>query len=147
MPRSSRASKQEASMPNSKPAARNGLTTSDPSYGPFIPLQPSLPGRLHSSWSMGRRLFFPPTSSLGHQECSPLMSCVKRTSSRVATSSLKKLGDKQRFMLQDTSRDYTAIIAATFKQGLWRSAIWCLGGYSLARASTSCLQCGRGPSR
>jgi transposase InsO family protein len=54
---------------------------------------------------------------------------------------------QEHFALQDTSRDYAAIIATTFEQGLWGSAIYCSGGYSLARASTSCLQCGRGPSR
>jgi hypothetical protein len=48
---------------------------------------------------------------------------------------LKKLGVKQHFALRDTSKDYAAIIAATFEQGHWRLAIWCSGGYSLARAS------------
>jgi hypothetical protein len=67
------------------------------------------------------------------------MSCVKRTSSRIVSSSLKKLGAKQRFMLRGTSRDYATTIAAIFEPGLWRSAIWCSGGYSLARACTSYL--------
>jgi hypothetical protein len=51
------------------------------------------------------------------------MSCVKRTSSVIASSSLKKPGVRQHFVLQDTSRACAATIAAMFEQGLWRSAI------------------------
>jgi transposase InsO family protein len=47
-------------------------------------------GKLHSSWSMGRRLFFPLTACSDRQEYSPSMSCVKRTSLGIASSSLKK---------------------------------------------------------
>jgi hypothetical protein len=82
-------------------------------------------GRLLSSWSMGRRLYFPLTSSLGRQECSPSKRFAKRTSSRTASSSSKKLGAKQRFAPRGTSKDYAATIAAMFEQGLWRSVIWC----------------------
>jgi hypothetical protein len=60
---------------------------------------------------------------------------------------LKKPGVKQRFTLQDTSRACAATIAATLEQGLWRSAIWCSGGYSLTRVYTSYRRCGKGPSR
>jgi hypothetical protein len=60
---------------------------------------------------------------------------------------LKKLGAKQRFTLRGTSRDYATTIATMFEQGLWRLAIWCSRGYSLARACTSCLQCRKAPSR
>jgi hypothetical protein len=63
------------------------------------------------------------------------------------SSNSKKLGAKQRFAPRGTSKDYAATIVAMFGQGLWRSAIWCWGGYSLARAYTSCLQCGKAPSR
>jgi hypothetical protein len=42
---------------------------------------------------------------------------------KIASSSLKKLGAKQRFALRGTSRDFTATIAAMFEQGLWRWAI------------------------
>jgi transposase InsO family protein len=72
-------------------------TTSNPSCGPFRLSPPSPLGRLPSSWSMGRRLFFPPMSSSGRQEFSPSMRYAKRTSSRTASSSSKKLGAKQRF--------------------------------------------------
>jgi hypothetical protein len=41
--------------------------------------------------------------------------------------------------LRGTSRDFATTTAAMFEQGLWRSAIWCSEGYSLARACTSCL--------
>jgi transposase InsO family protein len=71
---------------------------------------------LLSSWSTGRRLSFPPTSSSGHQGCSPSTRYIKRTSSRIASSSLKKLGAKQRSVLQGTSRDFAATIAAIFEQ-------------------------------
>jgi transposase InsO family protein len=74
-------------------------------------------------WSMGRRLFFPPMSSLGRQECPPSTRYVKKTSSRITSSSSKKLGAKQCFAPQDTSKDYATTIAAMFGQGLWRSAI------------------------
>jgi hypothetical protein len=60
---------------------------------------------------------------------------------------LKKLDAKQRFALRGTSRGFAATIAAMFEQELWRSAIWCSEGYSLARACTSYLQCGKAPSR
>jgi hypothetical protein len=86
---------------------------------------PSPPGRLLSSWSMGQRLFFPPMSSLGRQECSLSTRFIKRTSSRTASSCSKKLGAKRRFTPRGTSKDYAATIAAMFRQGLWRSAIWC----------------------
>jgi transposase InsO family protein len=100
-------------------------TTSNPSSGPFGLPPPSPPGRLPSSWSMGRRMFFLPTSILGHQEFSHSMRYAKRTSSRTASSSSKKLGAKQRFTPRGTSKDYAATIAAMFGQGLWRSAVWC----------------------
>jgi hypothetical protein len=49
----------------------------------------------------------------------------KRTSSRTASSSSKKLGAKRRFAPRGTSKGCAATIAAMFVQGLWRSAIWC----------------------
>jgi hypothetical protein len=55
---------------------------------------------------------------------SPSMRYIKRTSSRIASSSLKNLGAKQRFALRGTSRDFAATIAAMFEQELWRLAIW-----------------------
>jgi transposase InsO family protein len=58
-------------------------------------------------------------------ECSPSTRVAKRTSSRTASSSLKKLGAKQRFTPRGTSKDYAATIAAMFEQGLWRSVTWC----------------------
>jgi hypothetical protein len=53
------------------------------------------------------------------------MRYIKKTSSRIASSSSKKLGAKRRFAPRGTSKDYAATIAAMFGQGLWRSAIWC----------------------
>jgi hypothetical protein len=46
------------------------------------------------------------------------MRYIKRTSSRIASSCLKKLGAKRRFALWGTSRDYAATIAAMFGQEL-----------------------------
>jgi hypothetical protein len=46
------------------------------------------------------------------------MRYIKRTSLRIASSILKKLGAKQRFTLQGTSRDFAATIAAIFEQEL-----------------------------
>jgi hypothetical protein len=51
------------------------------------------------------------------------MRYIKRTSSRIASSSLKNLGAKRCFALRGTSRDFAATIAAMFEQELWRLAI------------------------
>jgi hypothetical protein len=68
---------------------------------------------------MGQRLSFGSPRVLAFNEIH------KRTSSRIASSSLKKLGAKRHFALRGTSRDFAATIAAMFEQELWRSAIWC----------------------
>jgi transposase InsO family protein len=58
-----------------------------------------------------------PTDS-GHQKCSPSMRYIKRTSSRIASLSSKKLDAKRCFIPRATSRDCAATIAAMFGQGL-----------------------------
>jgi hypothetical protein len=59
----------------------------------------------------------------GRNGYSPSMSCIKRTSSTIVSSNLKKPGVRQHFVLQDTNRACVATIAAMFEQGLWRSEI------------------------